>query len=400
MFRTAHAALPHVIERKGYVLIVSSLAAFTSPPGLSAYCASKWGAEALANCMRHEVGFRGVKVASCHPSWIDTDLVRDAEHDLPSFKQMRSHLPWPAHKTTTVEECALTIADGIAKRKRKIRVPREIAVMDWTRVLANGPLADIALRFEAKRLMPQMEAEIEALGRQFSRAHRGAQQDRRLGSLAYASADGCTRRAGPTALVLEEIDEPAAVDGLVLVDVAAAGVGFFDLLVTKGEYQIKPELPCAPATECVGVRRDTGERVVATAMFSALAEVTNAVPFATFPIGDAMTDAEAAAFLINYQTAHLALVPRGRLQAGETVLVLGGAGGVGTAAIQVAKALGAGQCDRGAPRREQARGDARRRCRPRRRRRRLHRRGQGARWRRRRRRSRSAATPSTTACAA
>jgi len=126
------------------------------------------------------------------------------------------------------------------------------------------------------------------------------------------------------------------------VDVAAAGVGFFDLLVTKGEYQIKPELPCAPATECVGVRRDTGERVVATAMFSALAEVTNAVPFATFAIGDAFTDAEAAAFLINYQTAHLALVPRGRLAPGETVLVLGAAGGVGTAAIQVAKAIGAG----------------------------------------------------------
>jgi NADPH2:quinone reductase len=147
---------------------------------------------------------------------------------------------------------------------------------------------------------------------------------------------------GPDGLVLDEIDEPAAQDGLVLVDVAAAGVGFFDLLVTKGEYQIKPELPCAPATECVGVRRDTGERVVATAMFSALAEVTNAVPFATFAIGDAFSDAEAAAFLINYQTAHLALVPRGRLAAGETVLVHGGAGGVGTAAIQVARAAGAG----------------------------------------------------------
>ncbi len=148
---------------------------------------------------------------------------------------------------------------------------------------------------------------------------------------------------GPDGLVLEEIDEPGPVDGLVTVDVAAAGIGFFDLLVTKGEYQIKPELPCAPATECVGVRRDTGERVVATAMFSALAEVTNAVPFATFAIGDAFTDAEAAAFLINYQTAHLGLAVRGRMQAGETVLVQGAAGGVGTAAIQVAKAMGAGR---------------------------------------------------------
>jgi NADPH2:quinone reductase len=147
---------------------------------------------------------------------------------------------------------------------------------------------------------------------------------------------------GPDALVLEEIDEPEARDGLVLVDVAAAGIGFVDLLVTKGEYQITPPLPCAPATECVGVRRDTGERVVATSMFSALAEVAPAVPFATFTIGDAFSDAEAAAFLINYQTAHLALRRRGRLAPGETVLVHGAAGGVGSAAIQVAKAMGAG----------------------------------------------------------
>jgi NAD(P)-dependent dehydrogenase (short-subunit alcohol dehydrogenase family) len=168
MFRTAHAAIPHVLERRGYVLIVSSLAAFSSPPGLSAYCASKWGAEALANCLRHEVGFRGVDVGSCHPSWIDTDLVRDAEHDLPSFKRMRARLPWPANGTTTVEECADTMAKGIEKRRRKIRVPGEIAVMDWGRTLVNGPLADLVLRRDAKRLMPQMEAEVEALGRGFS----------------------------------------------------------------------------------------------------------------------------------------------------------------------------------------------------------------------------------------
>jgi hypothetical protein len=168
MFRTAHEALPHLIERKGYMLIVSSLAAFSSPPGLSAYCASKWGAEALANCMRHEVGFRGVKVGSCHPSWIDTDLVRDAEHDLPSFRLMRERLPWPANGTTSLEECSQTIAAGIEKRKRKIHVPGKVRAADWGRVLANGALADIALRREAKKIIPQMEAEVAALGRSFS----------------------------------------------------------------------------------------------------------------------------------------------------------------------------------------------------------------------------------------
>jgi NAD(P)-dependent dehydrogenase (short-subunit alcohol dehydrogenase family) len=168
MFRTAHAALPHVIERNGYVLIVSSLAAFSSPPGLSAYCASKWGAEALANCMRHEVGCRGVKVGSCHPSWIDTDLVRDAEHDLASFKLMRDRLPWPANGTTSLEECVATMVKGIEKRKRKIHVPGKVRAADWGRVFANGALADLALRHEAKRIIPQMEAEVAALGRSFS----------------------------------------------------------------------------------------------------------------------------------------------------------------------------------------------------------------------------------------
>lgn len=147
---------------------------------------------------------------------------------------------------------------------------------------------------------------------------------------------------GPDALVLEDIPEPEAPEGFVLVDVTAAGVGFVDLLTTRGEYQIKPPLPFSPATECVGVRRDTGERVIAACMFSALAEVAAAPAFLTFPIPDTLGDEAAAGFLINYQTAHLGLVRRGRLAAGETVLVHGAAGGVGSAAIQVAKALGAG----------------------------------------------------------
>ncbi len=147
---------------------------------------------------------------------------------------------------------------------------------------------------------------------------------------------------GPDSLLLEEVDEPAAQEGMVVIDVAAAGIGFFDLLVTRGEYQVKPQLPCAPATECVGVRRDTGARVIAATMFGALAEVALAPAFLTFAIPDSLGDAQAAALLINYQTAHLALTRRGRLAAGETVLVHGAAGGVGTAAVQVAKALKAG----------------------------------------------------------
>ena len=147
---------------------------------------------------------------------------------------------------------------------------------------------------------------------------------------------------GPDALRLEERDEPAATEGLVLIDVHAAGVGFVDLLVTRGEYQIKPDPPFVPGIEVAGVRRDTGERVCATTLFGGFAEVAAAPEFLCFPIPDAMPFDVAAALVVNYQTAHLGLTRRGRLKEGETVLVLGAGGGVGTASIQVAKALGAG----------------------------------------------------------
>jgi NADPH2:quinone reductase len=148
---------------------------------------------------------------------------------------------------------------------------------------------------------------------------------------------------GPDALTLAKRDEPEAGEGLVLVDVHAAGVGFVDMLVTKGEYQIRPDPPFVPGIEIAGTRRDTGERVCATTLFGGFAEVAAAPEVLTFPIPDAMPFDVAAAIVVNYQTAHLGLTRRGRLQPGETVLVHGAAGGVGTAAIQVAKALGAGR---------------------------------------------------------
>ena len=148
---------------------------------------------------------------------------------------------------------------------------------------------------------------------------------------------------GPDALRLQEREEPPGGDGLVLIDVHAAGVGFVDLLLTRGEYQIKPDPPFVPGIEIAGVRRDTGERVCATTLFGGFAEVAAAPEFLCFGLPDAMPFDVAAALVVNYQTAHLGLTRRGRLAPGETVLVHGAAGGVGTASIQVAKALGAGR---------------------------------------------------------
>jgi NADPH2:quinone reductase len=156
---------------------------------------------------------------------------------------------------------------------------------------------------------------------------------------------------GPDALRLADVDEPAGGEGLVRIEVHAAGVGFVDMLVSRGEYQIKPELPFVPGIEVAGVVLEApagaalsaGDRVAATTAFGGFAEVAVAPAMLTFALPDGMAFEAAAGFVVNHQTAHLALKRRGRLAAGETVLVHGAAGGVGTASIQVAKALGAGR---------------------------------------------------------
>ncbi len=164
-----------------------------------------------------------------------------------------------------------------------------------------------------------------------------------------------TELTGPdTALKLVE-DAPEPTGALltpgsgVIVDVHVAGVSFPEVLQTRGEYQVKPELPFIPGSEVGGIVRSApegsgfapGDRVAAFCMLGAFAEVAAAPEFLTFKLPDALDLAQGAALILNYHTAYFSLVLRGRLQAGEWVLVHGAAGGVGTAAIQVAKGLGA-----------------------------------------------------------
>ena len=156
-----------------------------------------------------------------------------------------------------------------------------------------------------------------------------------------------TNLNGPDeALELADIPEPEASHMLtpgsgVLVDVHSAGVSFPEVLQTRGEYQFKPDLPFVPGSEVGGIRRDTGERVAAFSFLGAFAEVAVAPEYMVFPIPDSWEFAQGAALVLNYHTAYFALKIRGRLTEGETVLVHGGAGGVGTASLQVAKGLGA-----------------------------------------------------------
>jgi NADPH2:quinone reductase len=154
---------------------------------------------------------------------------------------------------------------------------------------------------------------------------------------------------GPRAVTVEDVEEPQAGAGQVLVDVHAVGVNFPDVLMSKGLYQLRPELPFTPGSECAGIVREApegsgfrpGDRVAAFPVLGAFAEAVAVPSEFVFPLPDSVSFRVGAALPMNYLTVHFALLRRGRLEAEETVLVHGAAGGIGTAAVQLAKAFGA-----------------------------------------------------------
>ncbi len=157
------------------------------------------------------------------------------------------------------------------------------------------------------------------------------------------------RLDGPAAVEMGDLPEPTRTPQQVLVDVAAAGVNFPDVLQTKGLYQYRPELPYTLGSEIAGTVREApdgsplapGDRVVAFTSSGGFAEVAAVDADHVLPLPDNVAFDAGAGLPMNYLTAHFALVVRGHLEAGQAVLVHGGAGGVGTACVQLAKALGA-----------------------------------------------------------
>jgi NAD(P)-dependent dehydrogenase (short-subunit alcohol dehydrogenase family) len=170
--RTVSAALPHVIDRRGYVCIVASAASFTALPGMAAYCASKAGVEAFGNALRFEVAHKGVRVGTVHPSWIDTDLVRDQKAESETFSEMLGSLPWPMGQTTSVDECVAAIVDGIERRRRKVFVPRPVGAVSALRSFVLGPVGSLAVQLGARRAVPKLEAEA-ARAQWFGRSSTG-----------------------------------------------------------------------------------------------------------------------------------------------------------------------------------------------------------------------------------
>jgi len=160
----------------------------------------------------------------------------------------------------------------------------------------------------------------------------------------------CSELGPPSRLTVGTIEDPEPATGQVVVDVAAAGLNFPDTLVIEGKYQFKPELPFTPGGEAAGVisavgegvdHLSVGQRVIALSTYGAFAEKWVVPASGVIVIPDSLDFESAAGFGLTYGTSYHALVQRAELQAGERLLVLGAAGGVGSAAVEIGKHLGA-----------------------------------------------------------
>jgi NADPH2:quinone reductase len=160
----------------------------------------------------------------------------------------------------------------------------------------------------------------------------------------------CKQYGPPESLVLEEVASPVPGPGEVVVSTRAASVNFPDVLIIQNKYQFKPPLPFSPGSELAGVVKAVGEgvtsakpgdKVIAFTTYGAFAEEVKTEATRLLPLPEKMSFEEGASFILTYATSDHALRDRGELKPGETLLVLGAAGGVGLAAIEIGKALGA-----------------------------------------------------------
>ena len=160
VYRTINVCLPHVIERRGYVLPVASIAAAIHTPGMSAYAATKAGVEAMGDALRGEVKHLGVDVGVAYYSWIETDMVRGADTH-PAAQFMRAKLRGPAAKTYTVEQAGEITAAGIEARARRIVVPKGFRSLLVGRMLM-ARLTELQANRYAKEFIPLLEADTSA----------------------------------------------------------------------------------------------------------------------------------------------------------------------------------------------------------------------------------------------
>jgi NAD(P)-dependent dehydrogenase (short-subunit alcohol dehydrogenase family) len=165
---TARAALPALTRSRGHVLLVSSAAAFTVLPGMSAYCAAKAGLERFGDVLRLEVAHRGITVGSAHPTWIDTDMVRDTKLALPTFADTMARLPGPLGAYTSVGDCAEALIGALERRGRRVFVPRSVGTVAAWRQLVTGVLGEALVLARSRTAVPELELQIADLqGQEF-----------------------------------------------------------------------------------------------------------------------------------------------------------------------------------------------------------------------------------------
>ncbi len=163
-YNTLRAALPAVVERRGYLAVTASLASFAHAPGLSAYAATKAGVEAMCNSLRNEVAHLGVDVGTIHPSWIDTDMVREGDEEQRSFQRLRDSMKEPFKRTYPLQRAVTDIAAGFEGRKRRICSPRFVVLAHWLRPLLATAAFERDQREAAPDITRLFEAELSERG--------------------------------------------------------------------------------------------------------------------------------------------------------------------------------------------------------------------------------------------
>lgn len=150
VFHTVRAALPTLLQRRGYVLVVASLASYVPAPGLAGYNASKAGVEHFAGALRLELAEQGVGVGTAHLSWVDTPLLRDELARSPGFARMLASLPGPLKHTLSADDCAARIVPALGRRRRRVDIPGWVALARWAKPLfSTRPVERQLLRHAA-----------------------------------------------------------------------------------------------------------------------------------------------------------------------------------------------------------------------------------------------------------
>ena len=165
VFNTVRATLPAIIERRGYVLVVSSLAAYVPVAGSACYSLAKAGVEHFANALRLEVAPHGVDVGTAHMSWIDTPLVRESSAEFSSMRSAIEDLPGPLSAITSVQACGSAFVRGIERRQLHINCPRWVGLFRWLKPILSTRAGLPLLLKGADQRLRQMDAETARAGR-------------------------------------------------------------------------------------------------------------------------------------------------------------------------------------------------------------------------------------------